>query len=121
MQGPINGLACTFRVVRDIGFHLIHLSTQIRVGVQLAACLATPFTGDDKNMGEILEGHVRRAITEAQVNTQLRCGACLGQQELIHWHNLFVSFVTGSCCLQKLRTHDCWLASPKREAMSLRT
>ena len=51
--------------------------TGCRVAEQLAACLATPFTGDDKNMGEILEGHVRRAIAEAQASTQLRCGACL--------------------------------------------
>lgn len=45
--------------------------------VQLAACLATPFTGDERNLGEMIDAHVRRAMNEAEANTQLRCGCGL--------------------------------------------
>lgn len=44
---------------------------------QMAACLATPFTGTDKNMGEILRSEVDRLNAEQELKTQLRC-ALLG-------------------------------------------
>ena len=39
---------------------------------QMAACLATPFTGTDKNMGEILRSEVDRLNAEQELKTQLR-------------------------------------------------
>jgi hypothetical protein len=44
---------------------------------QLAACLATPFTGDEKNLGELLAEDVRRSVNEVEANTQLRCAPAL--------------------------------------------
>lgn len=40
---------------------------------QMAACLATPFTGTDKNMGEILRSEVDRLNANQELQTQLRC------------------------------------------------
>ena len=40
---------------------------------QMAACLATPFTGTDKNMGEILRSEVDRLNADQELKTQLRC------------------------------------------------
>ena len=37
-----------------------------------AECLATPFTGDDKNLGEMVEEEAREAMKESQLKTQLR-------------------------------------------------
>lgn len=39
---------------------------------QMAACLATPFTGTDKNLGEILRSEVGRLNAEQELKTQLR-------------------------------------------------
>ena len=39
---------------------------------RLAECLATPFTGDDKNLGEIVEEEARQAMKQSQLRTQLR-------------------------------------------------
>ncbi|KAK9843811.1 hypothetical protein WJX81_007277 [Elliptochloris bilobata] len=58
-----------------VGNHSVDMSVPRPVDAtseRLAACLATPFTGDEKNMGEILDDHVRRAVSQAQANTQLR-------------------------------------------------
>jgi hypothetical protein len=44
---------------------------------QLAACLATPITGDEKNLGELLDENVRRSVNEVEVNTQLRWAPAL--------------------------------------------
>ena len=35
-------------------------------GSMLASCLATPLTGEDKNLGEIVEGEARRLLSDAQ-------------------------------------------------------
>ena len=63
----------------------MHASMASMVGLaasaQLAACLATPFTGDEKNLGELLAVlgtkltslEVRRSVNEVEANTQLRC------------------------------------------------
>lgn len=42
---------------------------------QMAACLATPFTGTDKNMGEILRSKVDRLNADQELKTQLRWGS----------------------------------------------
>lgn len=39
---------------------------------RLAECLATPFTGEDKNLGEIVDDEARQAMKQAQLRTQLR-------------------------------------------------
>ncbi|KAK9805102.1 hypothetical protein WJX73_007870 [Symbiochloris irregularis] len=39
---------------------------------RLAECLATPITGDDKNLGEIVDEEARQARARAELRTQLR-------------------------------------------------
>ncbi|CAL8469910.1 g9452 [Coccomyxa elongata] len=48
---------------------------------QMAACLATPFTGTDKNMGEILRSEVDRLNAEQELKTQLRYAEELRQRQ----------------------------------------
>ncbi|EIE25713.1 hypothetical protein COCSUDRAFT_52550 [Coccomyxa subellipsoidea C-169] len=48
---------------------------------QMAACLATPFTGTDKNMGEILRSEVDRLNANQELQTQLRYAEELRQKQ----------------------------------------
>ena len=49
-----------------------HWSSQAATSQQLAACLATPFTGQDQNLGEIVRGEVDRLTADQELKTQLR-------------------------------------------------
>ena len=49
-----------------------HWSAQAASSQQLAACLATPFTGQDQNLGEIVRGEVDRLTADQELKTQLR-------------------------------------------------
>lgn len=41
---------------------------------QFAACLATPFTGQDQNLGEIVRSKVDQLAADQELKTQLRSG-----------------------------------------------
>jgi hypothetical protein len=53
----------------------VHWSGQAVTSQQLAACLATPFTGQDQNLGEMVRARVDRLAANQQLSTQLRHAA----------------------------------------------
>ncbi len=73
---------------------------------QLAACLATPFTGDERNLGEMIDAHVRRAMNEAEANTQLRCGS--GLQRMLCTLALYMCGLSVDDSCMQLMLHSGW-------------
>ena len=49
-----------------------HWSSQAATSQQLADCLATPFTGQDRNLGEIVRSEVDKLTADQELKTQLR-------------------------------------------------
>ena len=70
LYGPIR--AAPQLTGADPGDDNAHWSSQAATSQQLAACLATPFTGQDQNLGEIVRGEVNRLTADQELKTQLR-------------------------------------------------